>query len=95
MRAAWIRVIIKKMQTNRKGKKRGLAVLAAVGVCSLIAIGASVVVVESSFGPVNVGSYSLSGPRTWTKFPGPAKVVISCGPYKLWQRNDPEFGIGG
>ncbi len=83
------------MQTNRNGKRRSLAVLAAVGILLIFAVGSSVVAVESSFGPVNIGSYSLSGPKTWTKFPGPAKVIVSCGPYKLWQRNDRESGNGG
>jgi hypothetical protein len=86
---------MKKSQKSQKGKKCGLVVLTVIGVLSLFAVGASVVAVELSFGPVDVGSYGLSGPKTWTVFSGPAKVVLQCGPYKLWQRNDPNFGIGG
>lgn len=71
---------------NRRAITTGVLGLLAL---LLLVAGGTIGAIESSFGPVNLGSYSLSGPRTWTVFPGSAQVLLECGGYQLWTRQDP------
>ncbi len=55
----------------------------------LLGVALVVGAVETSMGPVDIGSYSLAGPRTWTRFAGTATLVCELGGYKLFHRRDP------
>ncbi len=78
----------------RSWKRRIL--LALLFFTPLILTGALLAKIEFSLEPVDIGTYSVSGPRTpWVIFPGKATVLAEFGGYKLWKRNDPQFGIGG
>jgi hypothetical protein len=77
------------LEARRGRGTAGIPLVAGLVAAALLVAGSLVVATEFSFGPVNIGDLSVSGPRTWTIFPGKATVILECGGYKLWRRRDP------
>ena len=62
----------------------------AVVLLALLLVSWLVVSVETSVGPVHIGAYSVTGPKTTiTGFPGLAWPVLTVGPYTVFRRSEP------
>ena len=70
--------------------RRGL-ILVALGVMALplLSVALAVAAVETTWGPVHIGTYSIAGPRTWIRFAGKADFICEIAGYKLFRRHDP------